>query len=136
MRGRPALVILFILAALYDGVLGIAFIAWPAALFQRLHVTPPNHLGYVQFPGALLLVFALLFLAVARQPERNRNLIPYGMLLKVSYCTVVFAYWFTTGIPGMWKPFAVIDVVFLALFGWAYAALSPKAARSPSPVEG
>jgi len=27
------------------------------------------------------------------------------------------------GIPGMWKPFAVIDVVFLVLFAWAYARL-------------
>jgi hypothetical protein len=124
-------VLLFILAALYDGVLGLAFLFSPGAVFRRFHVTPPNHFGYVQFPAALLIVFAVMFLAVARSPERNRNLIPFGMLLKVSYCSVVLLYWLTSGIPNMWKPFAVMDVIFLALFGWAYAALSPKGPRPP-----
>ena len=67
--------------------------------------------------------FAILFLAVALQPLRNRNLIPYGMLLKVSYCSVVFHYWAFEDIPWMWKPFALIDLLFLALFWMAYAAL-------------
>jgi hypothetical protein len=83
-------------------------------------VTPPNHPGYVQFSAALLLVFAVMFAAIARQPVRNRGLIPYGILLKVSYCAVVFYHWFTTGIPNMWKPFAVVDFVFLILFVWAW----------------
>jgi hypothetical protein len=80
-------------------------------------------MGYVQFPAALLLIFALMFLAIARDPVGRRHLIPYGILLKVSYCGVVFFHWFTAGVPYMWKPFAVIDIVFLALFGWAYGSL-------------
>jgi len=84
-----------------------------------------NHFGYAQFPGALLIVFALMYLAIARRPVANRNLIPYGMLLKVSYCGVVFYHWLSAGIPGMWKPFAVIDLVFLILFAWAYRAIPP-----------
>ncbi len=127
MRSRPLIVVLFVLAAVYDGILGLAFLVLPAALFRWFDVTPPNHFGYVQFPAALLVVFGLMFLAIARNPERNRNLIPYGILLKVSYCAVVFAYWFTAGLPGMWKPFAVIDAVFGILFGWAYASLAPRA---------
>jgi len=35
----------------------------------------------------------------------------------------VFYHWFSAGLPGMWKPFAVCDLVFLALFVLAYAAL-------------
>ena len=45
---------LFWLAALYDGLLGLAFLAAPGRLFDLCQVTPPNHLGYVQFPAALL----------------------------------------------------------------------------------
>jgi hypothetical protein len=74
-----------------------------------------------EFPAALLIVFALMFLAVARNPVANRNLIPYGMLLKVSYCGVIFFHWFASGMPDMWKPFAVADLVFLAewqVVGW------------------
>ena len=47
----------------------------------------------------------------------------YGIGLKVSYCGVVFWHWFTAGIPSMWKPFAVADLVFLVLFVWAYLRL-------------
>jgi hypothetical protein len=115
---------LFAVAAVYDGLLGLAFLCAAPPLFARFEVTPPNHFGYVHFPAALLIVFALLFVAVARRPYENRNLIPYGMLLKVSYCGVAFYHWFSAGIPSIWKPFAVLDLLFLAAFAWAYAALA------------
>jgi hypothetical protein len=116
---------LFYAAAVYDAVLGLAFLFAAPAVFEWCEVTPPNHFGYVQFPGALLIVFALMYLAIARKPVANRNLVPYGMLLKVSYCGVAFYHWIASGIPGMWKPFAVIDLLFLVLFVWAYRAISP-----------
>jgi hypothetical protein len=115
--------LLFVVAALYDGLLGLLFLFAGASVFQWFGVTPPNHWGYVQFPAALLIVFAIMFVMIAKNPVANRNLIPYGMLLKVSYCGVVFFYWFRTGIPGMWKPFAICDLVFLVLFVWAYRSL-------------
>ena len=129
MRGliRP----FFVISALYDGILGLAFLLAGGAMFRWFNVTPPNHMGYVQFPGLLLIVFAIMFLAVARNPVANRNLIPYGILLKVSYCGTVFYYWFTSGIPGMWKPFAIADAVFLVLFAMAYQALG-KAGAEPA----
>jgi len=112
--------ILFTVAGLYEGILGAAFLLAPATLFDRFGVTPPNHLGYVQFPAALLIVFAVMFFAVAAKPRANRNLIPYGILLKVSYCGLVFGYWFTQGLPNMWKPFAIADLAFAVLFFWAW----------------
>lgn len=115
--------VLFVMAALYDGVLGAAFLLCPASPFNAFGVPPPNHMGYVQFPAALLLVFALMYAAVAVNPVRNRNLVPYGMLLKVAYCGVVCAYWVTSGIPDMWKPFALLDMVFLVFFLGAYVQL-------------
>lgn len=121
---------LFVLAGLYDGVLGLAFLANGPGLFERFNVTPPNHWGYVQFPALLLLIFALMFFSIAVRPRANRGLIWYGVLLKVGYCGVVFRYWFGGGIPGMWKPFALIDLGFLILFVLAWLALKPGAARS------
>jgi hypothetical protein len=118
--------LLFAVAAVYDGALGLIALLAGRQLFQWFGVTPPNHWGYVQFPGALLVVFALMFAAVAKDPVRNRGLIPYGMLLKVSYCGVVFFHWFAAGLPDMWKPFAIIDAAFLALFAWAYVSLRPR----------
>jgi len=122
---RTAVRVLFAIGAVYDGVLGLVFLVAPAAMFRWFVVTPPNHYGYVQFPALLLIVFALMFAAIARNPARNRNLIPYGAMLKIAYCGTVFAYWVGRGIPGMWKPFAFADLAFLILFLWAY--WSPRA---------
>lgn len=118
---------LFVVAALYDGLLGLIALFWSSRLFAFFGVTPPNHPGYAQFPGALLVVFAVMFASVARSPVGNRNLIPYGMLLKVSFCGVVFFHWFTAGLPDMWKPFAIADAVFFVLFAWAYVRLRQQA---------
>ena len=122
---------LFWLAAAYDGLLGLVFLAWPGAPFEHFRVAPPNHPAYVQFPAALLIVFGIMFVMVARRPEANRNLIPYGVLLKVSYCGVAFWYWIRQGIPDMWKPFALADLVFLALFLAAYRRLGQRAPSQP-----
>ena len=123
MKKQSLISLLFYLAALYDFVLGLAFIFAAPAVFEWYGVTPPNHFGYVQFPACLLIVFALMYLAVARNQTKNRNLISYGMLLKVSYCGVAFYHWMTSTIPSMWKPFAIYDLIFLILFFWAYRSL-------------
>lgn len=121
--------VLFAIAALYDVVLGIVFLLSPKWVFATYQVTEPNHWGYVQFPAALLLVFAAMFLAIAIDPTGNRRLIPYGVGLKLAYSVTAIAYWATTGIPGMWKPFAVIDLLMAAGFIWAFVAIGRFAQR-------
>ena len=114
---------LFLLAAVFDGALGLAFLSAGDEIFEWANVTPPNHWGYVQFPAAVLVIFAWMFLVVALRPTARRHLIPYGILLKLSFAGVVFRHWLDTGVPGLWKPLAIIDLVTAALFAWAYVAL-------------
>lgn len=116
--------VLFVCAAIYDLVLGLAFCLAPASVFARFDVPPPNHYGYVQFGALLLIMFGVMFGQIAWQPLRYCQLIPYGMWLKASYCLLAFWYWFQTDIPWMWKPFAIADAVMLVLFAWSYFALS------------
>lgn len=112
--------IVFWLAALYDGVLGVAFLAAPAAIFDAFGVTPPNHAGYVQFPALLLVVFAVMFARVAMDPAGRRELMIYGVLLKLSYSGVVIGYWLTSGVPDLWLPMAGLDLVWAVAFAAAY----------------
>ena len=121
---------LFALAALYDGLVGLVFLILPGPLFHWVGVPPPNHLAYVRFPGALLVIFAAMFANIARDPERNRSLIPYGIALKFAYCTICFYYWIKEGVPNLWKPFAIADLLFLLLFAWAYRS-QPASSRMP-----
>lgn len=130
MKTKRVLKGLFFVAALYDGLFGAAFLLFSNALFEWFGVMPPNHLGYVQFPAALLIVFAIMFLAIAVNPVKNRDLILYGILLKVSYCGVILSHWLTGGIPDMWKPFCICDLVFLAAFVWAWVVLRKEPAQT------
>lgn len=117
---------LFWIASLYDGVLGVLFLVAPAWLFAQLNVAPPNHVAYVQFPAALLIIFALIFARIARDPVGHRDQIIYGILLKAAYCGLAFYYWATSEIPWIWKPFACIDLVMGVLFVVAHFRLAVR----------
>lgn len=117
----------FILSALYDGLLGAAFLLFGGALFGYFGVEPPNHMAYIQFPALILLIFAAMFFAVAADPVRNRNLIPYGIGLKLAYSGTVLWYALTGVMPSMWRPFAWADFAFLVLFAVAWKSLGVTA---------
>lgn len=115
--------VLFILAAIYDGLLGLAFLLLPVTLLTELGVEDVPSPGYVVFPSALLVVFALMFAAIARRPVANRNLIPYGIGLKLAYAGVVFWQWSLGEAAPLWIPFACADAMFAAAFAWAWLTI-------------
>ena len=121
---------IFLIAALYDGLLGIAFLIAPMQIFAMYGVEPPNHIAYVQFPAFLLILFAIMFYRVAADPVGNRELILYGSGLKVAYCSLVFVHQITAGIPSMWIPWAWADLVFLALFVASWQSLKSQGAAA------
>jgi len=117
----------YVISGLYDGVLGLAFLLAPGAIFAMYAVEPPNHMAYVQFPALLLIIFGVMFFRIAMDPVKNRELILYGCALKVSYCSMVFFYMATTGVPAMWVPWAYADLVFLVLFVMTWRSLGRQA---------
>lgn len=127
MKPERVASIVFGASAIYDGLLGLVFLLWPGRMYLQFAVTPPNHWAYVRFPAIVLIIFGVMFLQVALKPALNRNLMPYGILLKGAYAGTVFAYWLVKGLPDMWKPFAFADTVFLLLFAWCWMKLAPKA---------
>jgi hypothetical protein len=113
--------LLFVIAGLYDFIIGLVFLFFGPRLFEATGVPQPNHWSYIQFGSLLLIIFGTMFFGVAYDPVANRNLIPYGMLLKLSYTGLATYYWVTTDIPMLFKPFAIIDAVMLVLFFLAYS---------------
>ena len=113
--------LLFAICGLYDFLIGLAFLSFGPQIFDAAGIPPPNHWGYIQFAALLLMVFGVLFFAVAYQPNANRNLLPFGMLLKLSYVGLVAYYWVTTDVPLLFKPFAVIDAAMLVFFLLVYS---------------
>jgi hypothetical protein len=125
MKQERLISIVFAASAIYDGLLGLVFLLVPGRMYLHFAVTAPNHWAYVRFPAIILIIFGVMFLQVALKPAQNRNLIPYGILLKGAYAGTVFAYWFAQGLPDMWKPFAFCDAIFALLFVWAWVRLAP-----------
>jgi hypothetical protein len=123
----------FVVAAVYDFVLGVVFLVAHQAVYERFGVPPPNHPAYIQFCAALVTIFGIGFWYVSRAPERNRDIIKLGVLLKLSYSGIVLGWWFRGRMPMMWVPFAWIDLVFLLAFVGALRALPagpPEAAKT------
>ncbi len=124
MKSLTSISSLFYVGCLYDLILGLLFALVPVAVFNWYDIVPPNHLGYVQFPALLLLVFALMFWNAARKPVENRILVPYMILFKLSFAIVVILYWIAGDVPALWKPFAIFDLIFAAAFYWVYGKLA------------
>lgn len=122
--------ILFAIAALYDFIIGLTFLTRGPQLFDATNIPQPNHWGYIQFGALLLMIFGLMFAAVAWKPARNRDLICYGILLKLCYVGLVGYYWYSAGVPWLFKPFFFIDLVMLVLFVYAYFAVGRLAIQS------
>jgi uncharacterized membrane protein YadS len=119
----------FMIAAAYDFILGVLFLFAYPAVYDYFHVTPPNHPAYIQFAAAVVAIFGIGFWFVARAPERNRDIIKLGVLLKLTYSTVVLAWWFKGQMPAMWVPFAWFDLAFLAAFLASLRTLPAAAAH-------
>jgi len=101
---------LFLVAAIYDGVLGIAFTFFYQPVFELLDVTPPES-GYIPLLGAFLFVIGVAYFLIYRGDlSRNRDMIFVGTLYKLAYSSVVFVYWAIGDVP---------HVLFAALFGIA-----------------
>lgn len=111
-------------AALYDGVLGVGFLVAAPRLFEALNIPLINHFGYVHFAAWLLIVFAIMFAAVAVRPKANASLIFYGILLKLGYVGVTTYHWLDADLPWAWKPFIFADAAFIVAFVLAYRAIA------------
>jgi hypothetical protein len=135
MKSLTSIRILYAVACLYEGVLGLAFLVAAPSIFGMAGITPPNHWGYVHFAAGILVIFALMFLTIARQPVENRNLIVYGVLLKVCYVATVGWHWYAGGVPNLWKYFAAADALFAIGFIWSLVPLEMAALeeRRPAP---
>ncbi|MDX1683393.1 MAG: hypothetical protein R3336_09750 [Phycisphaeraceae bacterium] len=125
MKASPLTRGFFAIAALYDGVLGQAFLVVPATVFETFDLPMGGPAGYVRFPAAMLIIFAAMLATVAVAPRRNRNLIPFGMLLKIAYIGVVGFDWVRLGeMPTPFIVFAVADLLFLVGFAAAWNHLA------------
>ena len=132
-RYRPVL----LAAALYDGLLGLAFLFFAGPIFQALGAAFTADPLYAQLAAGLIAIMGLGFYLAWREPLLNGDIVLLGVVFKAFYVLLAISAQLRGETPhGLFLLFAAIDVVFLVLFllflretSAARAALASAAAR-------
>jgi len=111
---------LFTVAAIYDALLGVAFLFFPARVFGALGIREqlPAFGGYLTLLGAFVLVIGVAYALIARgELRRNADLILVGTLYKLAYSATAFYYWSAGTLPHATfaAVFGVADAIFFVL---------------------
>lgn len=108
---------LFLVAAIYDIVLGIAFTFFHQPVFDMVGVTPPDG-GYIPLLGTFLFVIGIAYYLIWRGDlHQNRDMILVGTLYKLAYASVAFVYWALGDLPHVifGAVFGIADLIFFVL---------------------
>lgn len=119
---------LFGVAAVYDIVLGIAFIFFRRPIYAALGISDklPAFGGYLTLLGVFVLVIGVAYALIARGDlRRNADLILVGALYKAAYATTAFYYWALGNLPhiAFGAVFGVADTLFFVLMVECYLQL-------------
>jgi len=122
---------LFLIAAVYDLILGVVFTFFTAPAFNLLGIPEklPEFPGYLTLIGAYLLIIGVAYYLIYRGDlYKNRDLILIGVLYKFAYCTITFYYFIVGDIPHILflGLFGVIDVIMFVLMAECYLTVSKK----------
>jgi hypothetical protein len=110
---RPVL----LLCAIYDGLLGLAFLFFAEPIFRVLGIESTADPIYAQLAAGLIAIMGLGFFLAWRDPLRNRDLVLLGAVFKAFYILLA-AYALIRGeVPHpVFLVFAAIDILFLIVF--------------------
>ena len=107
----------FLVAALYDIVLGVAFFFLFAPLFAALGIPLPNNTSYIHLTAGFVFVQGLGYWLVYQDAPANLGIVKLGIVYKAIFAGLGFFY---LAIGQLLHPvfllFAVADLVFLVGF--------------------
>ena len=122
---------LFLLAAVYDLILGIVFMFFPKSAFNIVGVPEklPDFVGYISLIGAFLFVIGVAYYLIYRGDlQKNRDLILVGVLYKLAYFSITFYYFAIGNIPHIifFGLFGVVDLIMFILMVECYIRLGKE----------
>ncbi|MBM2825062.1 MAG: hypothetical protein HW402_726, partial [Dehalococcoidales bacterium] len=92
--------ILFLIAALYDFILGFVFFAFMGFFFEDIFKLPlPNYPAFFQAAAAFVFAMGVGFYFVYRNMYRNIDIVKLGIIFKLVYTGLAFYHVFFQGMP-------------------------------------
>jgi hypothetical protein len=108
---------LFLVAALYDFVLGFSFfLFWPFIFDHILKIPYPNYLAFYQAAAAFIFNMGIGFYFVYRNMYRNIDIVKVGIAFKLFYTGLAFFYVFVEKMPWILALFGFLDLIFIVFF--------------------
>ena len=107
----------FLVAAVYDMALGLAFFFLYQPIFEWLGMTLPPHVSYIHLPAVFVFVQGLSYWIVWANPLDNLGIVKVGIVYKASYTALAAYYLMTDQIPAMFFAwFGLFDFLFFIGF--------------------
>jgi len=110
---------LYLTAALYDFILGVAFLFFYEQIFNITGMNIPSNPAYLTFCALLIALFGILLFMVYSDIENSKKLVIYAIMIKFAYVGTVLYYYLVVGKSFVDTPFlifAVFDFIFAILF--------------------
>ncbi|MCZ4694594.1 hypothetical protein DWB61_06020 [Ancylomarina euxinus] len=120
---------LFLVAAIYDLILGLVFLFFSRWAFKLIGISDklPEFIGYLSLIGAFLLVIGLAYFLIYKGDlQKNIDLILVGLMYKLAYCSIAFFYALVGNIPHFifFALFGILDLIMLILMLECYMWVS------------
>ena len=109
---------LFLVAAIYDLILGTAFFFFYKPVYAYFNITLPTYPMYLQMAAVFVIAMGAGYYFIYRNLYRNIDLVKLGIVYKLAYSGLTGYFYFAdlANITFFW--FAIIDAIFLVLFVW------------------
>jgi hypothetical protein len=123
---------LFLIAALYDCILGLAFFFLHRPIFVAFGIPLLNNTSYIHLTAGFVFVQGVAYWFVHRNMLRNIDIVRMGVLYKAIYSAVAVYYLVIGELPhAIFAWFAVFDVLFLVWFVAFLREVAPSTAPRP-----
>jgi len=122
---------LFLVAALYDGILGLLFFFFYKPVFDALGIPLPDNASYIHLTAGFIFVQGVGYWLVYRDMLKNVDIVKIGVVYKAIYSGVAL-YYLAIGqlLDAVFAWFAAFDLGFLALFIVFLALARPQRVTS------
>jgi len=108
---------LFLIAALYDFVLGFVFFVFLRFIFEDIFKIPsPVYPAFFQAAAAFVFVMGVGFYFVYLNMYRNTDIVKLGIVFKLVYTGLAFYHVFIEKMPWVFSIFGFLDIIFIVLF--------------------
>jgi hypothetical protein len=109
----------FLVAALYDMALGVAFMVAGEPILEAIGMVLPPHIAFIQLAAVFVFVQGLSYLLPWRNAWANEGVVWVGVAYKAAYAGLAVWYLALGILPSVFFiPWAIVDLGFMAGFLW------------------